>query len=159
MPSNKVSGADNQQERLRMAYWIAGFTDGEGCFAISVINNPTTRFGKQIFPEFVVAQGAKSLNALEGIKKFFGCGSIILNKRYDNHNEHLYKYCVRSVRELSDKVIPFFDEFNLRTAKKEDFKIFKKVVGMMMRKEHLTDKGWSTILELASKTNSKKKRS
>jgi hypothetical protein len=34
-----------------MAGWISGFTDGEGCFTISVIKNSTTRFGKQIFPE------------------------------------------------------------------------------------------------------------
>jgi len=26
MPSKKVSSADNQQERLRAGYWIAGFT-------------------------------------------------------------------------------------------------------------------------------------
>ncbi len=158
MPSEKATGADNQQERLKTAYWIAGFTDGEGCFAISVINNPTTRFGKQIFPEFVVAQGAKSLYALEGIKKFFGCGSIVLNKRYDNHHEHLYKYCVRSIKELNNTIIPFFDEFGLRTAKKEDLKIFKKVIKMMMKKEHLTKRGWGTVLELAGKTNNKKKR-
>jgi len=158
MPSKKATSADNQQERLKTAYWIAGFTDGEGCFAISVINNPTTRFGKQIFPEFVVAQGAKSLYALEGIKKFFGCGSIVLNKRYDNHHEHLYKYCVRSIKELNNTIIPFFDEFGLRTAKKEDLKIFKKVIKMMMKKEHLTKRGWGTVLELAGKTNNKKRR-
>jgi hypothetical protein len=28
-------GADNQQERLD-ASWIVGFTDGEGCFHISI---------------------------------------------------------------------------------------------------------------------------
>jgi hypothetical protein len=55
-PSKKVIGADNQQERLKIAYWITGFTDGEGCFSIAVINNKTTKFGKQIFPEFVVTQ-------------------------------------------------------------------------------------------------------
>ena len=69
--SKKVIGADNQQERLKTAGWISGFTDGEGCFTISVINNPTTRFGKQIFPEFVITQGAKSLNVLNKIKKYF----------------------------------------------------------------------------------------
>ena len=95
-------GADNQQERLKMACWISGFTDGEGSFVISVIKNPTTRFKKQIFPEFVITQGAKSLFALKAIKEFFGCGSIVLNKRYDNHNEHLYRYCVRSIKELKE---------------------------------------------------------
>lgn len=155
---DNVSGADNQQERLEMARWISGFTDGEGSFVISVIKNSTTRFGKQIFPEFVITQGAKSLKALEAIKKFFGCGSIVLNKRYDNHNEHLYRYCVRSISELNEKIIPFFDRFHLLTFKRNDFVLFKKVVKMMVKKQHLEEKGWNKILEIASKTNRRKNR-
>ena len=158
IPSKKVFGADNQQERLKTAGWISGFTDGEGCFTISVIKNSTTRFGKQIFPEFVITQGAKSLSALEYIKKFFGCGSIILNKRYDNHNEYLYRYCVRSILELKEIIIPFFQEFPLRTYKHKDFLIFKKVINMMSKKKHLTEKGWEKILEFAGKTNRRKNR-
>ena len=158
MPSKNALGADNQQERLEMANWISGFTDGEGCFVISVIRNSTTRFGKQIFPEFVITQGAKSLSALETIKKFFRCGSIVLNKRYDNHNEHLYRYCVRSISELNEKIVPFFDKFPLRTYKRKDFTLFKKVIKMMSRKQHLEERGWNTILEFASKTNRRKNR-
>ena len=158
MPSKNAIGADNQQERLETAYWITGFTDGEGCFTVSVINNPTTRFGKQIFPEFVITQGAKSLEVLKEIQKFFGCGSIVLNKRYDNHNEYLYRYCVRSVADLGEHIIPFFDAFSLRTSKRNDFLVFKKVIAMMKRKEHLTKNGWNKILRLASTMNRKKKR-
>jgi len=158
MPSKNAIGADNQQERLETANWITGFTDGEGCFTVSVINNPTTRFGKQIFPEFVITQGAKSLKALKEIQEFFRCGSIVLNKRYDNHNEHLYRYCVRSVVDLEKHIIPFFDEFPLRTSKQKDFLVFKKVIAIMRKKEHLTKSGWSKVLKLAGKMNRKKKR-
>jgi len=151
-------GADNQQERLKMASWISGFTDGEGSFVISVIKNPTTRFGKQIFPEFVITQGAKSLSALESIKDFLDCGIIVLNKRYDNHHEHIYRYCVRSISELKEIIIPFFEHFPLKTYKRNDFVLFRKVVEMMSEKEHLEKDGWNNILELASKTNRQKKR-
>ena len=159
MQGKNASGADNQQERLGTAYWISGFTDGEGCFCISVIKNSTTRFGKQIFPEFVITQGAKSLEALEQIQTFFGCGSIVLNKRYDNHNEHLYRYCVRSVQDLHSIIVPFFERFQLRTYKRKDFLIFKKVVAMMFAKEHLKERGWNKILKLSSLTNRRKVRS
>lgn len=159
VPSNNASGADNQQERLGMSFWIAGFVDGEGCFTISVIKNKTTRFGRQIFPEFVITQGLKSLKALEQIKEFFGCGSIIRNKRHDNHNEDLYRYCVRSVQELHHTIIPFFRSFPLRTAKQKDFKLFSQVVQMMYKKEHLKKSGWNKILRIASQTNRKKIRS
>ena len=156
MPSKKVIGADNQQERLEIANWITGFTDGEGCFTISVINNPTTKFGKQIFPEFVITQGAKSLKTLQLINRFFNCGNTFLNKRYDNHNEHLYRYCVRSISDLKDKIIPFFEKFPLRTYKKNNFLIFKGVINLMSKKEHLKEKGWKKIIKLASQTNRKK---
>ena len=157
--SENVTDADNQQERLGTAYWITGFTDGEGCFSVAVITNKTTRFGKQIFPEFVVTQGAKSLPALEKIKDFFGCGNIFINKRYDNHNEHLYRYCVRSLKELDEKIIPFFEKFPLHTYKENDFEIFRNVIRMMIRKEHLTETGYQKITELVSSMNRRKKRS
>lgn len=156
--SKKVFGADNQQERLKIAYWILGFTDGEGCFSIAVIKNKTTKFGKQIFPEFVITQGKKSLTALKKIKKFFDCGNIFINRRYDNHNENLYRYCVRSLGDLDKKIIPFFKEHQLETYKRNDFLIFERVVRLMTEKEHLTKKGRKKILGLISRMNHRKKR-
>ena len=158
MPSKKVVGADNQQERLKIAYWICGFVDGEGCFSVSIIKNKTTKSGIQIFPEFVVTQGAKSLFMLKEIKNFFECGNIFVNKRYDNHNENLYRYCVRSLVDLKTKIIPFFMENNLKTYKQKDFLIFKDVVEMMLHKKHLNDSGRNKILSSISKMNRRKKR-
>ena len=156
--SEKLTDADNQQERLIISSWICGFVDGEGCFSVSVIVNKTTKSGVQIFPEFVVTQGAKSLDALKKIKSFFGCGNIFVNKRYDNHHEHLYRYCVRSLVDLENKIVPFFMEYNLKTYKRHDFKIFAEVVTMMSQKRHLNERGRSKILRLISNMNRKKKR-
>ena len=156
--SNKSIGADNQQERLNFASWIAGFADGEGCFSVAVIKNTTTKFGYQIFPEFVVTQGAKSLPALKKIKNFFGCGGIFVNKRYDNHNEYLYRYCVRSINDLESKIIPFFEKYQLQTYKQNDFVVFKKVVKMMKNKIHLNPQGRKTIIRLIETMNRKKRR-
>src|SRR3989338_9467339 len=149
---------NNQQERLKTGFWISGFVDGEGCFTVSFVKNSTTKFGKQIFPEFVITQSGKSLKALQEIQKFFGCGSIVLNKRHDNHREDLYKFCVRSVSELSEKIIPFFQEFTLRTSKKNDFVIFCKIVSMMYKKKHLSQNGFQSIQALAGEMNRKKSR-
>src|SRR6185312_1522291 len=116
LPSDNVSSADNQQERLELANWIVGFVDGEGCFSVSVFKNRTSKSGYQVMPEFVVTQGEKSLNVLETIKDFFACGSIFINRRYDNHKEHIYRYCVRSFADLENIIIPFFKTNQLRTA-------------------------------------------
>jgi hypothetical protein len=151
MSSKNVSGRDNQQERLITVGWIVGFVDGEGCFSVSVFKNKTTKNGWQIFPEFVVTQGEKSLEALEIIKNYFKCGEIYINHRYDNHTENLYRYCVRNIHDLKDKIIPFFESNSLKTAKIKDFEKLKKVVLLMNNKDHLTDKGFSKILEIAGK--------
>jgi hypothetical protein len=69
MQSKKAISADNQQERLDIESWIVGFTDGEGCFSVSLIKNCTSKMGWQVFPEFVITQGKKSFLALEVIQK------------------------------------------------------------------------------------------
>lgn len=149
--SKKASDRDNQQERLITVGWIVGFVDGEGCFSVSVFKNITTKRGYQIFPEFVITQGEKSLKALKLIKNYFKCGEIYINHRYDNHKENLYRFCVRNIHDLNEKIIPFFESNSLRTAKTRDFEAFKKVVFLMNNKEHLTDEGFNEILKIAGK--------
>ncbi len=146
----------NQQERLRIEGWIVGFTDGEGCFSISIFRNKTTKFGWQVFPEFVITQGKKSLSVLKLFQSFFGCGRVFVNRRYDNHHEHLYRYCVRSIIDLQNVIIPFFKKHPLRTAKQNDFIMFVDIVDMLSKKEHLTEKGLLKIAQKIERMNRKK---
>lgn len=146
----------NLQERSENEQWIVGFTDGEGCFSVSIFKNKTTKFGWQVFPEFVITQGEKSLPALELFEAHFGCGKIFKNKRYDNHHEHLYRYCVRTQDDLFSTIIPFFKEHPLKTAKQKDFELFADIVSMMHAKEHLTMKGLTKIARTIEKMNRKK---
>ena len=149
--------ADNQQGRLDPG-WIVGFVDGEGCFSISIFKNATTTAGVQIFPEFVVTQGAKSLQVLENLQDFFDCGRIYENKRKDNHRESLYRYCVRSKTDLRDKIIPFFQKYPLKTSKHQDFLVFCQVLDIIESKIHLTPNGLQAIRDLAATTNRRKQR-
>jgi hypothetical protein len=153
--SDNMSGADNQQERLKTVGWIVGFVDGEGCFSVT-IQKSTTATGWQVFPEFVVTQGEKSLSALLDLQEFFGCGKIFVNRRHDNHREHLYRFCVRSVAELRGKVVPFFRENQLRTAKRMDFEKFARVLELMDERKHLNSEGLVEIANIAQTMNRKK---
>ncbi len=155
--SENMSSADNQQERLKIESWILGFTDGEGCFSVSFIKNKTTKTGWQLFPEFVITQGSKSLPALEVIKKYFECGRLFSNKRKDNHRENLYRYCVRSISDLENKIVPFFERNDLKTYKQNDFMIFSKIVRLMSKGFHLQKGGMKKIARLIEKMNRKKK--
>jgi hypothetical protein len=148
MPSNNASSADNQQERFKFIGWIIGFVDGEGCFSLSIFKNRTSKCGFQVMPEFVITQGEKSLNSLIRIQDFFGCGHIYVNRRYDNHKENIYRYCVRNFNDLDDKIIPFFHKNQLLTAKINDFNTFCKVVSLIKERKHLTIEGINYIKEL-----------
>ena len=155
---DNASRADNQQERLRLEGWVSGFVDGEGCFTVSIIRNRsvTTKIGWQVFPEFVVSQGEKSRTALKKIEKFFQCGYINLNTRRDNHHEQMLKYCVRSIHDLNQKIIPFFEKNKLKTYKQKDFQIFRKIIKMMIARKHLSERGRNKINSLIQTMNSRK---
>ena len=146
---------DNQQERLEIANWIRGFVDGEGCFSVSFIRNSTTSSGWQIFPEFVVTQGVKSKHALEIIKEWFGCGAIYINNRYDNHTEPLARYCVRSKRDLKEKIIPFFQQNPLITSKQKDFDYFVKIMNLLNKEIYKMPAGLKKIAQYVQKMNRK----
>ena len=158
MLTDNVIGAENQQERLKTTGWVVGFIDGEGCFSVSLHKNPTTKLGWQIMPEFVATQGEKSLASLKKLQSFFSCGRIFVNHRYDNHRENLYRFCVRSFRELDERIIPFFRKNELQTAKSRDFDIFAQIIGLMKEKEHLNKKGIKKIIALATKMNTGKRK-
>src|SRR3989338_2362807 len=125
--------ADNQQERLKITSWITGFVDGEGCFSISIFRNKTSKLGWQIFPEFAVTQGEKSLASLKLLKNFFGCGKIFINRRHDNHKENA-----------------------LRTSKAKDFLYFGKCLDLIEKRKHLSKNGMKRIGLIVQTMNRKK---
>jgi len=92
---------------------------------------------------------------LELIKDFFQCGKIYVNRRYDNHREHVYRYCVRSLKDIREIIIPFFVQYKLKTNKVNDFMVFCKAVAIMTSREHLTKKGFQEIITLKSQLNRK----
>lgn len=162
--SDNATGADNQQERLITVGWIIGFVDGEGCFSIGFVkqsgggNRKGYKTGYQVWYEFAVTQGAKSLSSLEELHKFFGVGKLYLNKRYDNHKEHLYRYVVRKREDLLQVIIPFFQRYPLRTAKQSDFDKFVQCLDIVTTSRHLTREGLIEIAFITETMNHQKSR-
>ena len=152
-----------------MIGWIVGFVDGEGCFTLGFVKQSDRkekhrirrgyRTGYQIFHEFAVTQGESSLQSLRQLKSFFQVGALYPNKRYDNHKEHLYRYTVRKRGDLLRVIIPFFQKYPLRTAKRKNFEIFTRCLRKVARGEHLTRKGMIEIAEASQNMNHRKNRS
>jgi LAGLIDADG endonuclease len=153
MTGDNAIGADNQQERLGFEQWIVGFVDGEGCFSVPIFRNGSTRLGWQVQPEFLVVQGARSVHVLHELEHYFGCGRVSINRRHDDHREDMYRWAVRSVVDLDRSIVPFFEQYPLRTAKAEEFKRFSAVVRMMRAGDHLSVAGMARIASIAETVN------
>ncbi len=143
--------ADNQQERLN-PLWISGFTDGEGCFHVSINQIHKMSLGWQVLPEFRIVQHEKDESVLEKIKNYFGFGNVKIN-RTDKHGTRK-EFRARGLENLN-KIVEFFKEYPLETSKKNDFKIFSEVIELMNNKEHLSKEGLDKIAKLISQMNRK----
>jgi LAGLIDADG endonuclease len=157
--SDNSSAAENQQERLIKIGWITGFVDGEGCFSIHFVRQPHRlrrrgyKTGYQVAHEFAVTQGARSVECLHMLRRFFGVGNVYLNQRHDNHKEHLYRFSVARRNDLIETIIPFFQRHTLRTAKQTDFDMFVECVELMRQNLHLTVGGLIKIAALTETMN------
>jgi hypothetical protein len=143
--------ADNQQERLDPK-WIVGFTDGEGCFHVSINKIPGMSLGWQVLPEFRIVQHEKDEEVLHEIKNYFGFGKIEINNKDENATRKGFR--VRGLENLN-KVVKFFQEHSLKTSKRKNFEIFSEIIEMMNNKEHLTKEGLDKIAKLISEMNRK----
>ena len=156
MDSDNPTGAENQQERLTAIGWVVGFVDGEGCFSCPIYRCHKMTLGWQVRPEFAVVQGASSRDVLEELVQFFGCGKVFRNRRHDNHREDLFRYCVQRIGDLRGSIVPFFEQYQLRTAKVQNFRKFAEIVELMGDGRHLTVSGLMQISGIAETMNHRK---
>jgi hypothetical protein len=89
---------------------------------------------------------------LEDIQKMLQCGRIQANDASGKRDKTLV-YVVRDRKDLSHKIVPFFQRFQLQTEKRKDFDAFSQVVQMMENDDHLTWGGFQKIVELAYSMN------
>jgi hypothetical protein len=116
------------------AQWIVGFVDGEGCFNLDVHKKSDMRWGLQIQPEFTVVQNEIDVQILYAFKDFFQCGSVGVNRR-DKYGTR-YHSRVKNVKDLNEKIIPFFDKHSLKTKKKIEYQRFRRICLLMNQGYH-----------------------
>lgn len=146
---------DNPQETLmtnqqhippEWGHYLAGFTDGEGSFVISLRKRPDHTLGWQISFAFSVSQRESYI--LSQFKKYLGCGSI--TRRQDG----LHTYAVLNPLALQEKIIPFFERFILRSAtKKRNFLLFRNAVSLWMGKEKISKEELIKIAKIREELN------
>lgn len=125
-------------------YYLDGLVDGEGCFSISFNRHKNNRIEVRLIFEIELREDDKEI--LTRVQKTLGCGNIYyLNyARYRKWKPH-FKYKVSNLKDITQKIIPFFNRYPLQAKKKKSFKLFSKVASLMLLKKHLNPEG---ILEI-----------
>ena len=126
-------------------HFIAGFADGEGSLNVSLRKRDDHAIGWQVAPSFNISQRDKQILAYH--KKIFGCGTLRSRK------DGVWYFEVRNVAMLHDRIIPFFNRFQFRSAyKKRNLYIFSKIIDLM-HDENMNKETLNQIVELREKLN------
>ncbi len=142
------------KKNKNLFHYVAGFVDGEGTFNVSFTKQKYAHneqgFKWLIHPCFQVYQHEDHKYILELLKeRVFHTGRI--HRKSSPYN--VYTYTIDNPRNLSEKIIPFFDKYQL-IVKDKDFQLFKEVVNLILQKEHLNKDGFKKILDIAFQMNS-----
>jgi len=129
-------------------WFISGFADAEWCFLILIRKSQKNKLGWQLEANFTINLHARDLDLLNLIQNYFG-GVGRINKERNGCCD----FVISSLDQIVTKVIPHFDKYPLKTHKYSDYLLFKKVVGMMRQKEHLTIEGLHKIVDIRASLN------
>ena len=134
--------------QLNEPWFISGFTDAEGCFLILIRKSPKNKLGWQLEANFTINLHARDLELLRLIQAYFeGAGRI------SKERNNCCDFTIGSLDQIITKVIPYFDKYPLKTNKYSDYLLFKEVVMMMQRGEHLTNEGLQKIINIRASLN------
>jgi hypothetical protein len=113
--------------------YIAGFVDGEGCFALKFVrsvrherkNSPTYFYWGL---EFAIVLRADDKEILEKIKETLGCGSVS-----GANKAGAARFSVSKWDDLSNKILPFFEKYPLRAKKQKDYLLWMEALAILIR--------------------------
>ena len=127
--------------------WVTGFVDAEGCFYVRIYRSKKHKTGWGVHLSFEIGLNLRDEDLLLQIKSFFNyAGNIYKNK-------NVVHYQVRSINKLTKIIIPHFEKYPLITKKQSDFLLFKEIVKLMNKGEHLTKEGLIKIINLKASLN------
>lgn len=136
--------------------YIAGLTDGEGCFFVNVWETKTYRAGAQIQMHFHIKMQERDRPLLEKVCNTLDCGNVYFQKEARKNHCQCYRYTVSSRKDIITKIIPFFEKNPLQSAsKKSSFKTFCKIAKLLEKEVHKTAKGVEKIKQLKGQMNQK----
>ena len=134
---------DNNMLNNICSEWIAGFSSGESNFYITISGN-------KVWLRFSVAQDSRDLLLLNNLVRIFNCGYVAQYK-----NREVCEFIVTKIDDIIVHIIPFFEKYQIKGTKYNDYLKFKEAAVLIKNKEHLTEKGLNKIIDLKKSMNKK----
>ena len=129
-------------------WYISGFIDGEGSFSVGIGKHKTLKKGIEVRCQFEIEVRADDRRILERICATLGCGRLY-DCSYERYGWYPHvKYKIGSTKEMEEILFPFLDKYPPQAKKAKDYKLFKKVVLMFRKKQHLTAAGFKRIVKI-----------
>ena len=129
-------------------HYVAGFIDGEGCFSVSIGRHKTLKRGFEVRPEFEIELRKDDQEILERIALTIGAGKIY-DLSYERYGWYPHaKFKITNMRDMQGYLFPFLDRYPLQAKKAKSYWLFRTIVMMVSKKEHLSDKGFEKIVRL-----------
>nr|YP_010183864.1 hypothetical protein LI437_mgp05 [Coccidioides posadasii]QVG61987.1 hypothetical protein [Coccidioides posadasii] len=132
--------------------WLSGFSEGEGCFYISIYKSPKSKIGLATQLVFKLTQHIRDYSLLKGIEDYLKCGRVEIRK-----NKEGCDYTVTSIKALKEYIIPFFEKYPLEGSKLLNYEDFKKAFEIVKAKDHLTEEGMKKLQEIKVSMNTGRK--
>lgn len=127
---------------------MSGLIDGEGTFSTSIIKSQKYKSGWTLKTWFQITLHSKDYSLLLDLQIFFGGVGSVIKK-----TKPAVTYSVSSIKDLTNIIIPHFDNFPLLSKKAADFILFKQILELMRNKAHLTREGIQEILKIKASMN------
>lgn len=118
--------------------WISGFTDSEGCFIGSILNNSTHAFRmrfiltqKHDINKYILLHILNLFNELNSNIKEKSVGSIV-----PHYIKNVWELRINGINNCKI-IFYYFDKFKLKSKKRQSYLLFKDVLLKIENKEHL----------------------
>lgn len=149
-PLGSKDSKESKESKDSKGHYFSGLVDGEGWFRVRITRRSKYIIGWHVQAVFVVQAHIRDLLLLQQLNNFLGgFGKIYQNTGSKKSMASLEIYSIAGLL----RVLSHFSLYPLLTQKRADFELFKLVVEMIQRKEHLTLAGLRRIVSIRASMN------
>ena len=114
-----------------------------------MLKNSRYKTGWNVQARIQLKMHEKDRSLVLKIQKYFG-GIGLVSKP---NNNYTVEFRVHSIKDITNVIIPHFDNYPLLTKKYSDYMLFKDVINLMLEKQHSNLEGIQKIINIRASMN------